>query len=174
MILTDTKLGRWNMAAHRWESTQAVLYNGKKVLLDARDSKGVQESIFDDGMTGAFYIEIRRLPDPEEEKFLRAKYGHLPKDRWKAFLSALSRIEIGEIEPYYIMRYGFYEGHTAWRTDPVAIAFIFGLRNLEEIEKAFPGRSTRFWWVTSPLVRAVALLPRKKSPRRSHPASCLG
>ena len=38
------------------------------------------------------------------------------------------------------MRCGFYEGHTAFRIDPIAIAFIFGLRSLDEIEAAFPGR----------------------------------
>jgi len=38
------------------------------------------------------------------------------------------------------MWYGFYEGHTQWRADPLAIAFIFGLRSLEALEKAFPGR----------------------------------
>jgi hypothetical protein len=42
--------------------------------------------------------------------------------------------------PYYIMRYGFYEGHTDYRTDPVAVSFIFGLKSLEEIESAFPGK----------------------------------
>jgi len=42
--------------------------------------------------------------------------------------------------PYYIMRYGFYEGHTDYRADPIAIAFIFGMRSLEEIEAAFEGR----------------------------------
>jgi len=42
--------------------------------------------------------------------------------------------------PYYIMRYGFYEGHTDYRADPIAIAWIFGLRNLEQIEAAFQGR----------------------------------
>ena len=41
--------------------------------------------------------------------------------------------------PYYIMRYGFYEGHTDYRTDPIAISFIFGLRSLEDIEIAFTG-----------------------------------
>jgi hypothetical protein len=45
--------------------------------------------------------------------------------------------------PYYIMRYGFYEGHTAYRCDPVAIAYLFGLRALEQIETAFPGRLHR-------------------------------
>jgi hypothetical protein len=43
------------------------------------------------------------------------------------------------MEPYYVMRYGFYEGHTDYRVDPIAIAFIFGLKRLEEIERAFPG-----------------------------------
>ena len=37
-----------------------------------------------------------------------------------------------------IQWYGFYEGHTAWRTDLIVIAFIFGLRSLEDIESAFP------------------------------------
>jgi len=41
--------------------------------------------------------------------------------------------------PYYIMRYGFYEGHTDYRADPIAIAFIFGMKSIEEIEKAFEG-----------------------------------
>jgi hypothetical protein len=41
--------------------------------------------------------------------------------------------------PYYIMRYGFYEGHTDYRADPIAIAWIFGLRNIEQIEAAFDG-----------------------------------
>jgi len=52
----------------------------------------------------------------------------------------LSHILTGEMEPYYVMRYSFYEGHTGYRVDPIAIAFIFGLKPLEEIEAAFPGR----------------------------------
>ena len=51
----------------------------------------------------------------------------------------MSRIDTGEMAFYYIMRYGFYEGHTDYRSDPIAVAFIFGLRSLEEIEKAFDG-----------------------------------
>jgi hypothetical protein len=51
----------------------------------------------------------------------------------------LSHIHFSEMAPYYIMQYGFYEGHTKWRADPIALAFVFGLRSLEEIEKAFPG-----------------------------------
>jgi hypothetical protein len=55
-------------------------------------------------------------------------------------IGKLSHIMTGEMEPYYVMRYGFYEGHTGYRVDPIAIAFIFGLRSLDEIEIAFPGR----------------------------------
>jgi hypothetical protein len=38
------------------------------------------------------------------------------------------------------MRYGFYEGHTFWRTDPIAISFIFGLKNLNELDEIFNGK----------------------------------
>jgi hypothetical protein len=41
--------------------------------------------------------------------------------------------------PYYIMRYGFYEGHTEYRCDPIAIAYIFGLKSIEEIAATFQG-----------------------------------
>ena len=55
-------------------------------------------------------------------------------------MKKLSHIHTGEMVPYYIMRYGFYEGHTDYRADPIAIAWIFGLRSLEQIEAAFSGR----------------------------------
>jgi len=31
------------------------------------------------------------------------------------------------------------EGHTSCRADPIAIAFIFGLKSIEEIESVFNG-----------------------------------
>jgi hypothetical protein len=37
----------------------------------------------------------------------------------------------------------FFEGHTIWRTDPIAIAFMFGLRSIEQIEDAFSGELDR-------------------------------
>jgi len=40
---------------------------------------------------------------------------------------------------YYIRHYGFYERHTEYRADPIAIACIFGLKTTEEIEDAFRG-----------------------------------
>lgn len=54
-------------------------------------------------------------------------------------IQKLTRIHTGEMEPYYIMRYGFYEGHTRYRVDPIAISFIFGIKSLYEIEDAFNG-----------------------------------
>jgi hypothetical protein len=47
------------------------------------------------------------------------------------------------MEPYYIKRYGFYEGHTEYRVDPIAIAATFGLKPMAEIDKAFNGRLDR-------------------------------
>jgi hypothetical protein len=109
-------------------------------LLNAGDTKGGQKSIFEDGLGGTFWIEIGREWNPREEAFLRERYGHLPANRLSAMKDRLSRIRTGEMEPHYIRWYGFYEGHTSWRADPLAIAFVFGLKGIEDIERAFPGK----------------------------------
>jgi hypothetical protein len=140
IVDADATAGRWNMARHRWDRYQFLLYNQREVQVEAHDTKGVQESIFDDGLEGYFHIEIRRPPTPEEEASLRRTYGHLPPERWGLLVKRLSVLQTGEIEPHYVQWYGFYEGHTEWRVDLLAIAFIFGLRTLDEIEAAFPGR----------------------------------
>jgi hypothetical protein len=54
-------------------------------------------------------------------------------------LARLGSVHTGEMAAYYITRYGFYEGHTDYRADPLALAFIFGLRSIQELEAAFPG-----------------------------------
>jgi hypothetical protein len=141
MICTDLDLGRWSMAEHRWKNIQSVLYHGKTVLLNAGDTKGSQRSIFNDGFDdGSFWIEIGRDLEAGEKAFLAERYRHLTSEQREVLVTHLSSMRTGEMEPHYIMWYGFYEGHTAWRADPLAIAFIFGLRSLEELEKAFPGR----------------------------------
>jgi len=71
--------------------------------------------------------------------FLQEKYSNLSDEQMRDFQKMLSYIRTGEMVPFYIMRYGFYEGHTGYRADPIAISLIFGLRGLEEIEKAFAG-----------------------------------
>jgi len=110
------------------------------VLVKAEGSKGWQESIFDDEILGKFQIEIWRELNQDEKIFLHEKYPDLTKDQMATLLKKLSYIHISEMAPYYIMRYGFYEGHTDYRADPIAIAWIFGLKNLEQIEAAFPSR----------------------------------
>jgi hypothetical protein len=64
IVEADANAHRWNMARHRWERCQSLLYDGREVQVEAHDTKGVQESIFDDGLEGYFHIEIRRPPTP--------------------------------------------------------------------------------------------------------------
>jgi HEAT repeat protein len=137
MILKDVELRR---LGRFWEPFEYILYKGKKVCVKAEGTKGWQESLFEDEILGKFQIEIWREPDQNEKAFLREKYPDLTNDQMAAMLKKLSHIYSGEMVPYYIMRYGFYEGHTDYRADPVAIAWIFGLRSLEQIEATFPGR----------------------------------
>jgi HEAT repeat protein len=137
MILRDVELNR---LGRFWEHFEYILYNGQKVLVKAEGTKGWQESLFEDEILGKFQIEVWRQPDQDEKAFLHEKYPDLTEDQIAAMLKKLSHIYISEMLPYYIMRYGFYEGHTDYRADPVAIAWIFGLKSLEQIEAAFPGR----------------------------------
>jgi HEAT repeat protein len=138
MILKDLELNLW--PNHKlWDNFRYILYNGKKVIATAVGTRGGQESIFDDEIEGAVTITIRREPDKEEKRFLAEKYAHLDEEQLKEMIKKLSTITTGEMEPYYIQRYGFYEGHTDYRTDPLAISFVFGLKRIEEIEQAFPG-----------------------------------
>jgi len=137
MILRDVELNR---LGRFWEPFEYILYNGQKVLVKAEGTNGWQESLFGDEILGMFQFEISREPNQNEKSFLCEKYPNLTKDEMASLLKKLSYIHTGEMVPYYIMRYGFYEGHTDYRADPVAIAWIFGLRSLEQIEAAFGGR----------------------------------
>ncbi|MFB3787444.1 MAG: hypothetical protein ACE15F_13850 [bacterium] len=128
------KLGRFS------EDVSRFWYHGREIHLQSKRTKGFQESIFNDEIKGAFDIELWRELDGNELKFLRQAYEHLSAAERAALIDRLTRLRTGEMEPYYIMRYGFYEGHTAYRVDPVTIAVIFGLKPLTEIEKPFRGR----------------------------------
>jgi hypothetical protein len=126
-----------------WERHTArypwFLYHKREIHMKVEFTKGGQESIFDDGLQGALTIYIWRELNPVETAFLKSRYPRLDDEQMAALIKHLSSIQTGEMVPYYIMRYGFYEGHTDWRSDPVAMACIFGLKTLEEIERAFPG-----------------------------------
>lgn len=140
MMDTDLLLNRWNMSKHRWENIRYFYYNRHKVFVEVEDTKGGQKSIFNDNIEGGFYIQLWREFDAQEIQFLKEHYGHLSPKEFNELKTQLSFINTGEIEPQYIMRYGFYEGHTFWRTDPIAIAFIFGLKSLDELNRIFEGK----------------------------------
>lgn len=120
--------------------TEPILYNGARVEFAFEGSKGWQESIFDDEILGRYQFALSRQLSEDELSLLNRKYSHLSSEQKDELIKKLSQIHTGEMMPYYIMRYGFYEGHSDYRADPIAIAFIFGLRTLEQIETAFEGR----------------------------------
>jgi len=152
--LTHPQLARplfhvWNIA--RWIGHKSrgagrsvggidyFLYNKRKVRLLNAGGRGWQNSIFNDEILGMYHLEFSIELDEVEKAFLEEKYSNLSDEQMTDFQNALSHIHTGEMVPFYIMRYGFYEGHTGYRADPIAVSFIFGLRSLEEIEKAFEG-----------------------------------
>jgi hypothetical protein len=143
LMQTDLDLGRWNMAHHRWENVRRLKYNGLWITLDAHDTKGGQQSPFGDGLEGGFWMVFWRPVPVDEQEWLHRRYGQHGPGRWNEFLGRLTRIYTGEMEAFYITRYGFYEGHTDWRVDPLGAAWLFGLRTLAELEEAFPGKLDR-------------------------------
>ena len=136
LILKETELGNWTRF---YDNIRYIYYNDKLLNFTANSTKGWQISIFQDEVQGRYDIHIDRNFSAEEEQFLVEKYSHLNSDEMKLFKSKLSGLDFSEMLPYYIMLYGFYEGHTDYRCDPIVIAFIFGLKNLEEIDAAFEG-----------------------------------
>jgi hypothetical protein len=139
MMHMDLSLDRWNMARHRWDNIPCFFYNGNKVFVEVYDTKGGQKSIFNDSIEGAFHIKLWHEFDEREIQYLKKHYNHLTQIELDEFKSRLSFLNVGEMQPQYIMRYGFYEGHTYWRACPIAISYIFGFKSLEELDKIFEG-----------------------------------
>ena len=135
MILQEIECGRWG----RFSSIQCFFYNGNKVRLRAESMKGWQISIFQDEIQGRFDIDVQRTLTAAERSFLRGQYPHLSDTQMVELEERMTHLHFSEMVPYYIMRYGFYEGHTSYRADPIAIACIFKLKSVEEIENAFRG-----------------------------------
>jgi HEAT repeat protein len=115
-------------------------YNGKKISVKVEYTRGGQESIFADSLDGALAVQIRRDLQQQEKNYIESKYSHLSRQQREDLVKKLSSLFIGEMVMYYIKWYGFYEGHTGWRADPIAIAFIFGMKDLEQIDAAFDGK----------------------------------
>jgi hypothetical protein len=135
IILKEIELGKFG----RFSGMQHFFYNGGKVMLKAEATKGWQISIFQDEIQGRFDLSVSREMSLAEKTFLKKRYPNLSTHQMSELEKKLSSIHFSEMVPYYIMRYGFYEGHTDYRSDPIAIAYIFGLKSIEEIEKAFQG-----------------------------------
>lgn len=135
LILEGIEHGVWkNERIH----SESIRYNHHFIHLKY-GGRGWQESIFNDEIQGAYHIEMWRELDQNEKEFLKNTYAHLSEEDRADLMKKISHIHTGEMVPYYAMRYGFYEGHTGYRADPIAIAFIFGLKSIQEIEKAFEG-----------------------------------
>ena len=115
---------------------RGLFYGGKEIGIKISGSRGWQESIFNDEILGSYHLEVWRDLDPGEKEFLEEQYGSLPEKKLEELKRKISTLHTGEMVPYYINRYGFYEGHTDFRAEPLTIAFIFGIRSLEEIHQA--------------------------------------
>jgi hypothetical protein len=135
MILLEIECGKLG----RFSGIHSFFYNGNEVTLRAEGMKGWQISIFQDEIQGRFDVDVQRTLTAAERSFLSGKYPHLSDTQMAELEKKLTRFHFSEMVPYYIMRYGFYEGHTDYRADPIAIACIFGLKSVEEIENAFQG-----------------------------------
>ena len=121
----------------RVEETATILYNSKKVFIYNTCGNGYQESIFHDEIEGKYSLHIWRELDQDEFGFLKTRYSNLSDEDFRSLIDKLTHLHIGEMLPFYIMRYGFYEGHTAFRAEPLAIAIIFGLKSIYEIDSLF-------------------------------------
>lgn len=115
-------------------------YNGRKISVKVEYTRGGQESIFADGLDGALAVGIHRDLEQQEKEYIESRYSHLSRQQREDLVKRLSTLFVGEMVMYYVKWYGFFEGHTGWRADPIAIAFIFGMKDLEQIDAAFDGR----------------------------------
>ena len=136
LILKEIELGNW---ARFYDNIKTIYYNGNLLNFNASGSKGWQRSIFFDEIQGRYNIHIDRDITPGEKEFLDKKYSHLNAAEMEILIHRLSTLDFSEMLPYYIMRYGFYEGHVDYRCDPITISFIFGLKSLEEIDNSLNG-----------------------------------
>jgi len=114
----------------------ALIYNGNEVKIKITGSRGWQESIFNDEILGTGHIEMGRDLTQSETAFIDKQYSFLTDEQRDNLKKSLSWIHTGEMVLFYISRYGFYEGHTEYRADPVTIALVFGLTTIEAAHHA--------------------------------------
>lgn len=114
----------------------ALIYNGHEVKFKIQGSRGWQESIFNDEILGTGHIEIWRDLKKEESDFLHNNYSQLSDKQFEELKNLISYFHSSELVFFYINRYGFYEGHTEYRPDPITVALVFGLTSIEDAHLA--------------------------------------
>jgi len=137
LILKEIEFEKWT--GRYYDNITNIYYNGELLNFNVSGSKGWQISIFFDEIQGRHNIHIDRKLTPDEEEYLIKNYSKLGNIQFETLKQKLTKLDFSEMLPYYIMRYGFYEGHVDYRCDPIAIALIFGLKNIEEMDIIFEG-----------------------------------
>lgn len=136
MVLLCVENDIWNNPHLRIDT---IVYNDQIISI-TYGGKGYQYSIFNDKLQGAFHLEMSRELTKNEVTFLEKKYSNLSKEELNKLKKNLSYLHAGEMAFYYAQWYGFYEGHTEYRADPISVVSIFGLKSIEKINEAFDGK----------------------------------
>lgn len=116
-----------------------IFYNNRVIKYKVPSCRGWQYSLFNDSILGECHLEVQVDLNKSERDYILENYTHLSVDELTDFVERLTHIHTGEMVAYYIQMYGFYEGHTGFRADPVSLAYIFGLKSLQEIDQDFNG-----------------------------------
>jgi hypothetical protein len=122
------------------EGSNTLFYSGKKIWYSAPNRRGWQYSLFKDRIQGECHLELKVKLTDGERSFIDSQYASLPVNEKMEFIENLIHLHTGEMAAYYIQYYGFYEGHTDYRADPIKLAFIFGLKSIEELYEVFEGQ----------------------------------
>jgi len=133
ILLQEMEYGYW---VRFYDHIKYIHYNGNIISFQAHGTKGWQLSIFQDEIQGSCDISVWREITSGEKEYLDNNYPGLTDSQRTELESRISVLHFSEMNPYYIMRYGFYEGHTYYRCDPIAIAFIFGMKSLEDLDRS--------------------------------------
>ncbi len=110
-----------------------------------RNFLGKGNQLLADEILGSGHIEVWRELNVQEKEFLKEQYPHLSPEQFEEMKEKITHLHTGEMVLYYINRYGFYEGHSDFRADPVTIAFIFGLQSVGKIHKAANGNTYQYF-----------------------------
>ncbi|MBA7574451.1 hypothetical protein ES708_16257 [subsurface metagenome] len=144
-VSRTTELFNKNIPAEERTELKALVYNEHEIKVQVSGSRGWQESIFNDEILGIGHLEVWRELNKQEMDFLKEQYQHLTPEQFQAMREGITHLLTGEMVLFYINQYGFYEGHSDFRADPVTIAYVFGIRSLEELHKATGGDLFRYF-----------------------------